>query len=76
MSSLTKKQKDRALELMRTLSAAGVPDMVTAREAADLCNEHGVTNTKFHRCPKDLKHWRPVNLATLAVTIAKKEPRS
>lgn len=76
MSSPTKKQKNRALELMRTLSADGVPDFITPAEAARLCDRHGVTKTRFHRWPEDLKHWSPVNLATLSMTIAQKEPRS
>jgi hypothetical protein len=73
MSGPTKKQKNRALELMRTLSASGVPDFITPAEAARLCDRYGCTTTRFHKWPEDLKHWSPVNLATLSMTIARKE---
>lgn len=69
---MTKKQINTALKIIKELHAAGVPDLVTAREAADICDKYKVNNTKFHRCPIDRKHSRPVNLADLAATIVKK----
>lgn len=69
---MNKRQTARAMEVFSELNQIA-PDMVTFREAADLCNKYGVTNTKFHRCAKPDKNIRPTNLAQVAVVIASKE---
>jgi hypothetical protein len=68
---MNKGQTARAMQILAELNEIA-PDLITFREAADICNRYGVTNTKFHRCAKRDKNCRPTNLAQVAVVIAQK----
>lgn len=70
--NLTKKQTNRALVIWRELMTIA-PDMVTAREASDLCSRYNITNDKFRRVSSARQNFQGFNLITVAVEIAKKE---
>ena len=73
-TNLNKKQTNRALVIWRELMTIA-PDMVTAREASDLCSRYNITNDKFRRVASARQNFQGFNLITVAVEIAKKESK-
>lgn len=71
-TTMNKKQIHRALHIMTELHKIA-PDTVTPREASHLCATYGVTTNRFQRIAKREQNFRPINLAQVAVEIAKKE---
>lgn len=70
MTQLTKAQKAKALEILRTLNETLPTDLLTAREASNIAETYGAMSTKFHRVPKDRQNCEPFNLAQIATEIA------
>ena len=60
-------QKNLALNLNFDLRKQGVPDYVTCREAANICSQHGVVNSKYGKYSNN----NPYRRLDVAVYIAK-----
>lgn len=72
MPRLNKTQTARALALLTELSQTA-PEVVTAREAVELCARYGVEARRWSRVPAARYNFEPVALAAVAVEIASKE---
>lgn len=71
MHNLNKSQTIKALRILSELHEIA-PDLVTAREAGDLCDKYNAQNNKFRRVAKARQNFQPFNLAQVAVEIVKK----
>lgn len=66
---MTRSQRSAALALLREMTANGVPQFVTPREAAMLCDQAGSVGDRFRRMAKAEQNSRPIPLAEVAVVI-------
>lgn len=65
--ALTRRRKQRAVEILFRLREEMVPDLITAQEAAWICADYGMLCSKFDR----MRFARPVRLIDLAVYLAR-----
>lgn len=79
MSHTTNNQIGRALAVLAELhNDPEISYLLVARDADRICRErYGIVSSQFARVPKDRRecYCHPVNLAQLAVEVAKKEVR-
>jgi hypothetical protein len=68
---MNKKQTQRALQILSELHDADLPAFMDNGDASIVCDQYGVTSTRFHRA-SNTNH-KMVNLAQIASTIAQKE---
>jgi len=65
--TLTRRRKQRAVELLFRLREEMVPDLVTAREAASLCDDYGMLASKYQK----MRPEKSIRLIDVAVYIAR-----
>lgn len=70
---MTKTQKANAIRILTELHNTVPVTFVTNGEAAMICNQYGITDTRFHRASR--YNAEPINLAQIAATIARKQPK-
>jgi hypothetical protein len=68
---MNKKQTQRALQILSELHDADLPSFMDNGDASIVCEQYGVTNTRFHRASNTNN--KLVNLAQIAGAIAQKE---
>jgi len=72
-TDMTKTQKVNAIRILTELHNTVPVTFITNREAAMLCDNYGISNTRFHRASRN--NLEAINLAQVAATIARKLPK-
>lgn len=70
---MTKTQKANAIRILTELHNTVPVTFITNREAAMLCDNYGISNTRFHRASRN--NLEAINLAQVAATIARKQTK-
>jgi hypothetical protein len=68
----TKKQRDKAAEILGVFWGQELPDFLTPREATRLCEKWYITDDRFRRISQAKQDSQPIPLAAIALEIAKK----